>query len=78
MNPIEAQTNILNELCKIMHFSAEDGYSSMTCRFDYSRSSDNSMSVGAEFSYWINGKEKSAALAYPERKKLDIWGQSKN
>ena len=50
--------------------SAEDGYSTVSCRFDYSTSPDGSMSVGAEFSYTIKGQEKSVALVYPERKKL--------
>lgn len=50
--------------------SAEEGYSTASCRFDYSSSPDGSISVGAEFSYMINGQEKSAALVYPERKKL--------
>lgn len=70
MNPIESQTQILNELCRIVHMSAEDGYSKLSCRFDYSASQDGSASVGAQFCYVIDGKEKSTALVYPERKRL--------
>jgi hypothetical protein len=70
MNPIESQTQILDQLCHIMHISAEEGYSTLRCRFDYSASPDGSSSVGAQFCYVIDGKEKSTALVYPERKKL--------
>lgn len=72
MNNIESQTQILGELCRIMHISAEANYSMAICRFDYSISLDESWSVGAEFSYIINGEEKSAVLIYPERKKLSV------
>ena len=70
MNPIESQAQILSELCQIMKISAEDGYSTVRCRFVYSTSPDRSMSVEAEFSYMIRGQEKSTTLIYPERKKL--------
>lgn len=70
MSPIEYQTEILDKLSRIMHMSAEAGYSKLSCRFDYSVSPDGSSSVGAQFFYVLDGKERSAALVYPERKKL--------
>lgn len=70
MNAIEYQTEILDKLCRIMKISAQEGYSKLRCRFDYSTSPDGSSSVGAQFFYVIDGKEKSAALVYPERKQI--------
>ncbi|RUO31141.1 immunity protein YezG family protein [Aliidiomarina soli] len=70
MNIIESQNRILDELCRIMHMSAETGYEKLSCRFYFSSSSDGSISIGSKFSYTRHGEEKSAALAYPESKKI--------
>lgn len=70
MNYVESQTQILDELCYLMRISAEEDYSHMQCRFDYSSSEDGSSSVGSKFYYVTSKEKKSVALVYPERKKI--------
>jgi len=70
MNSINQQTEILSELCNLMHISAKNGYEEAACRFDYRVSNDGSRSVRAEFWYVLENEKVSKALAYPDRKKL--------
>ncbi len=72
MNPIEKQRQLIDQLYHLVHESAESGYETASCRFEYFVSKDDgSSSVGARFSYEINGETKNAVLAYPGRNILN-------
>ncbi|MEM8650044.1 MAG: immunity protein YezG family protein [Pseudomonadota bacterium] len=66
MNYLERQTEIIEQLCNLMHLSAEHGYETASCTFDYSVSEDGSSSVGSRFNFEIKGKSVSSSLSYPE------------
>ncbi|PIE44172.1 MAG: hypothetical protein CSA45_06780 [Gammaproteobacteria bacterium] len=72
-NPIESQANILDQLCSLIHISAEDGYKEASCRFDRSVSDDGSVSVGQEFSYIDrDNQKKSGLLEDPDWAVMDL------
>jgi hypothetical protein len=65
---VSRQVDILNKIVSIMHSSADPGYSSMRCEFEYDPG-EGAWSAGAKFSYLINGRVisehlSSAGVAY--------------
>lgn len=69
MDMISRQTDILTNLLQIMVDSVYEDYDSLQGVFDYNKSSiDNSVSMEANFSYFIGDTEKFVFMNDPESK----------
>jgi hypothetical protein len=62
MNPVEAQQEIITEMCQMIHGQTPDGCSKATCSFECEPFDDGSSSVGWAFEYFLGGECVSIGL----------------
>lgn len=68
MNIIEKQRLIIDQLYQLMVESAENGFNTASCRFEYYADEDGSRAVDTAFEYEFNGSQKSKHLNYRQIK----------
>ncbi|WP_424942036.1 hypothetical protein [Aliiroseovarius crassostreae] len=64
MNPVEKQRLVIDQLYHLMVESAETGFDTATCRFEYYAEEDGSRAVDTAFEYELNGSKHSKHLNY--------------